>query len=113
MRQHRRYYTMANVYSQTFYAVQGLDGSYEWECTTGSVAIVSCIDVYAAGIDTGDYRFIGYNNQTIDYWDFGASDTAATHQWRGHQVFHAGLSFFVQTTRPMDVTVAGYLLSAP
>jgi hypothetical protein len=101
---------MAGVYSCQYVAIQGLDSTLVQACPAGVVVVIRDIDVYCAAALGGDFRFIGNNNQTIDYWSAEAGDAGHTHQWRGRQVFNPGNAFSVSTTVPMDVTVSGYLL---
>jgi hypothetical protein len=101
---------MSGIYSTRFCAAAGLNGSLAYTVPEGNVAVLRDVDVYAAGVDGGFFRVIGSAGQTIDYWEFGGEDTAATHQWRGREVLSPGETLTFSTTSPMDVTASGYLL---
>ncbi len=75
--------------------------------------VVRDIDVYAsAGVGDVEFFFEGDLGQTIWWKDWSSGQTSAEH-WTGRQVFEAGEAFTVRSTGNVDVTVSGYLLSAP
>lgn len=106
---------MTLVYSTQLLAVQGLDGSQVYTVPIDKVLVIRDLDVYWGGSisNAGNVALIGSAGQTI--WSTGSAGDGSSKSWswRGRQVLESGEAFSVHTDTAMDVTVSGYLLTAP
>jgi hypothetical protein len=104
---------MAALYSVRFFGIQGLNGVASYTVPAGYRAVVRDLDVYCDNSGAGGtFFFKGPASQTI--WHLSLAATATTDgQWRGRQVFNTGETFLVDADTNSDVTVSGYLLTAP
>jgi len=105
------------IYSTRFIEEHGLTGSASYTVPPGKVAVVRDLDSYI-GTPTGlNSLFLhGAKGQAL-FWtsaDIGQSQYAS---WRGMQVFYEGeiieVAADVGIADAYDVTVSGYLLTAP
>lgn len=105
---------MANVYSTRFLQEVGLVGAAGYVIPAGFVGVVRDLDAYVAAplLTSTDLFLVGAGGQKLAWWTTDA-DTTTTPEWRGRQVFAAGETVTVVSTGSVDVTVSGYLLTAP
>lgn len=106
---------MASVYSTTFLALAGFSGSTSYTVPPGFVALVTFLSAYVDGVDLSSDLFLeGTAGQAV-WWSGTLLAANSYHQWDGKFVAQAGESFGLHTTGAdtWDVTVSGYLLSAP
>lgn len=105
------------VYSTRFLQRQNLTGIALYTVPEGMVAIVRDADIFDGSSEGGDSYVLQItradetNTTTID--QFESSLTDKIHQWRGRQVLNEGDVLSATVAVGMDVTVSGYLLTAP
>lgn len=101
------------LYSTRFFAIHDLSGPASYTVPDGLVAVVRDLDAFW-GIDTEGNKLImvGSAGQVIYQasWDIGSS---GSRQWTGRQVLYAGETLQLDTEDVTDVSVSGYLLTAP
>lgn len=101
------------VYSTRFIAVAGLDGAASHTCPVGFVVVLRDLDVYYSNLEPGSVEMIGSESQVIWQNTMSGADVQSYASWRGRQVFIEGESVSIVTEHPTDVTLSGYLLTAP
>lgn len=108
---------MASIYSTRFIQASGLSSSTSYLVPTGFVAIVRDLDAYCdATLGFATLFLHGALGQAIawHHWDATTEDQFA---WRGRQVYYSGEDIEVAVATgigvAIDVTVSGYLLTAP
>jgi hypothetical protein len=101
------------LYSTRFVAVQGFDGTLDYEVPSGFVAVLRDVDVYAS-VDAfsgpAHLRVLNIENGTIWLTQID-TDTSGSAQWRGRQVFNPTERIRFLTDAPYDITASGYLLT--
>jgi hypothetical protein len=106
---------MASVYSTTFIAQAGFAGSTSYVVPPGFIALVTNLNAYTDGVDLSSDLFLeGVAGQVV-WWSGTLLATSSFHSWEGKFVAQPGQSFGLHTTgfNDWDVTVSGYLLTAP
>lgn len=104
------------MYSTNFVAVAGLVGLEPLTVPAGEVWILRDLDAYATGVISVPFTILwlhGVNGQAIAYhqWLAGVQETF---EWRGRQVLSPGTTWDVRSDNgAVDVTVSGYVLTAP
>lgn len=104
------------IYSTNFVSAVGLVGALTVPNPGPNVYVLRDMDVYATGVLSAPFTVVwlhGVNGQAIWYrqWQPGAQEWDG---WRGRQVIEPGTSFDVRADNgPVDVTVSGYVLTAP
>lgn len=100
------------VYSAELAALQNFSGTFTYTVAPGFILVLRDLDASYDGVAGTEMRLLGSQGQTIDRWH-GTITEEGPHTWRGRQVIGAGQSFRITTTDGTDVTVSGYLLTAP
>jgi hypothetical protein len=105
--------SMSSVYSTRFYEGKNVTSGTIVTVPAGYIAIVRDIDAFfGGGIEGGALNVIGTLGQTFAWFPFTGL-TSAAFTWRGRQVFSAGESVRFVSGAGVDLTVSGYLLTAP
>lgn len=102
---------MATPYSTRFADLAGLNGAFTYNVPEAFRLVLRDVDVYGnAGLSAIHFRILNPAGGTI--WLFQVdTDTNASGQWRGRQVYNAGEAVTFTTDGAMDVTASGYLLN--
>ena len=105
---------MASVYSTRFIEVSSLTPSAAYTVPAGFVAVVRDLDAVSQGsVAVAELVMVGAAGQAI-YLAFAPISTSMWFGWRGRQVLLAGETLHVDVANgPWDVSVSGYLLTAP
>ena len=101
------------VYSTVFAALAGFTGVDTSVVPLGYVAVLRDLDA-TVGISAGMLiTLTGTNGQIIWAWEPGVTTGKVSNQWRGRQVVGPAGTFSITTNAPADVTLSGWLLTAP
>lgn len=104
---------MASVYSTRFAAVQGLNGTLDLVFPAGFIVVLRDLDVYNGSGGVASVFLRGNAGQAIYVHRWEVGDGASHEQWRGRQVLTPPEGASITCSLAMDVTLSGYLLSAP
>lgn len=100
------------VYSSQLAAAQDFSGDLVVPVGAGVVVVVRDLDVYFGGIGGANVKLLGSEGQVIDAFSWEPL-SSGTHQWRGRQVFNSGQTITLRTTVGCDLSLSGYVLTAP
>lgn len=102
------------VYSVELVAVAGLAGTVLFTVPAGNIVILRDLDVtYFSGLTSAGCNLTGSQGQTIAHLGWASLESTSTKSWRGRQVIGPAEHFEVITDSALDVTLSGYLLTAP
>lgn len=106
---------MSDIYSVRLIQELGLTGSTSYVVPDGMVAIARDLDVYEGASLLPDVVYLqGALGQAIWFQVGNVEDGLTYGSWRGRQVFNAGESVTIRAASgTWDVTLSGYLLTAP
>lgn len=101
-----------SVYSSELAALRNFSGTFTYTVSSGFILVLRDLDASYDGVTGVEIRLLGSAGQTI-WRAHGDVAHEGPFQWRGRQVILGGQSFQITTTDGADVTVSGYLLTAP
>jgi hypothetical protein len=102
------------VYSFQFISIAGLAGTATAGPAAGYVAVIRDIDIYyVTGLAGADCQVQRLGGPVFAFFSFGPTDPSAVKSWHGRQVLFDTDELIVTTTGALDVSVSGYVLTAP
>jgi len=106
----------APVYSTRLLQAQGLAGTISYTVPAGYILILRDLDVYCHATGVDHVLLIGAAGQAIWHQEFDATTTFYG-SWRGRQVLYETETVQIAANMSIldsaDVTLSGYLLTAP